>query len=62
MIMGRRGYAFNDVDLNYEDEEAKDAVLGVFKDMLKFCEESGVSVNDELKSRGVLVEEEKTDE
>lgn len=46
------GYAFNDIDLNYHDEEAEEQVRGAYSDMIKLCKEQGINLKAEMKKRG----------
>ena len=48
-------YAFHDVDLNYEDEEAREQVKGVFSEMGDFLKQSGVDISGEMESRNAVV-------
>lgn len=52
------GYAFNDVDLSYEDEEAKEQVECVYKELKQFAEDAGIDWISALKKTGALADPE----
>lgn len=50
-------YAFDDVDLTYYDEEAREQVLETYKELAEFLKKNEIDPTEEMRKRGVLDEE-----
>lgn len=50
------GYVFHDVDINYEDDEAREQVEGLYEELKTLATHNGIDYIAELRKRGVLVD------
>ena len=50
------GYAFDDVDLDYESDEARDSVRAVYDEVTELLIKNGIDINAEMKKRGCHAE------